>query len=242
MSDSEKRLRESVSALLDGEADELEMHRLLKEVGDEQNNQLPSNDRKSLRGKWSRYNLASQVISDSSVAYQDIASAVSSAIDKEKTHSTITLGKFIDPFVRLAVAASVAMVAIFSVQQLNYMDLQSIENVELASASSESSSALRPVTETEDRVNSGPALQFPADFQPYVPVRTVSAGSKKTSAQQPMTLLKVNKISDTAKDQQVRSMLSEILEIHAINESNNGIQGMLPYARHIDVGEDASSE
>ena len=57
-----------------------------------------------------------------------------------------------------------------------------------------------------------------------------------------MTLLKVNTQRDIARDQQVRSLLSEILEIHAINESNNGIQGMLPYARHIDAGEGATPE
>ena len=57
-----------------------------------------------------------------------------------------------------------------------------------------------------------------------------------------MTLLKVNTQRDIARDQQVRSLLSEILEIHATNESDNGIQGMLPYARHIDAGEDVASE
>lgn len=231
MSEGEKRLAESVSALVDGETDELEMQRLLKHVGAEQKNQLNTIDSKSIRGKWSRYHLASQVMADSSVHYRDISSAVSEALDKEKTYSSITLGKVFDPIFRLAVAASVAMVAIFGVQQLGHMDLQQIKNVRLADLATD-------ISKTDESIT-GPAIQFPADFQPYVPARTVSAGANNTTTQQPMTLLKVNTQRDVARDQQVRALLSEILEIHATNESDNGIQGMLPYARHIDAGEDA---
>lgn len=234
MSEGEKRLAESVSALVDGETDELELQRLLKHIGAEQQDQLHSIDSKSIRGKWSRYHLMSQVMADSSLNCRDISSAVSDAISKEKSYSSIRLGKVFDPVFRLAVAASVAMVAIFGVQQLSYMDLQQITDFKLAEMDAD------PIK--VDEANTGPALQYPADFQPYVPARTVSAGGNTTPKQQPMTLLKVNTQRDIARDQQVRSLLSEILEIHAINESNNGIQGMLPYARHIDAGEDATPE
>lgn len=234
MSESEKRLAESVSALVDGETDELEMHRLLKQVSVEQKKQLNLIDSKSIRGKWSRYHLTSQVMADASVHYRDISSAVTEALKKEKTYSSITIGKFFDPLFRLAVAASVAMVAIFGVQQMSDLNLEQIQNVKLADVSSELNETNVP--------NTGPALQFPADFQPYVPARTVSAGGNIAPTQKPMTLLKVNTQRDIARDQQVRALLSEILQIHATNESDNGIQGMLPYARHIDAGEDLIPE
>lgn len=234
MSEGEKRLAESVSALVDGETDELEMQRVLKHVGAEQKKKLKSIDSKSLRGKWSRYHLMSQVMADTSLNCRDISTAVSDALAKEKSYSSIKLGKVFDPVFRLAVAASVAMVAIFGVQQLNYLDLQQITNIKLA----EIGTSIEEIEEP----SSGPAVQYPADFQPYVPARTVSVGGNTKPTQQPMTLLKVNTQRDIARDQQVRSLLSEILEIHATNESDNGIQGMLPYARHIDAGEDVASE
>ena len=53
MSESKKRLTESVSALVDGEVSELELHRILKELELETANQSEHNDQ-GIAGKWSR--------------------------------------------------------------------------------------------------------------------------------------------------------------------------------------------
>ena len=52
MSDHKERLEQSLSALMDGEATEMETHRILKAVAEDQ----------QLREKWKRYHMASAAI------------------------------------------------------------------------------------------------------------------------------------------------------------------------------------
>ena len=73
------RLKESISALLDNEADELEIRRILNKSGDNE-----------LRGLWDRYNKVSDVLSSGRQAHDqfspmdiDISSRISQAIDEE---------------------------------------------------------------------------------------------------------------------------------------------------------------
>ena len=232
MSESEERLAESVSALMDGEASELETHRVLKAASDEQVHGTPPHSNQSIRAKWSRYHLVSHSMAEAPLVYKDISSAVSSALEKEQTYSTKSLRGVFDSLGRFAVAASVAMLAILGVQQFSPANLQDIEGIKVAEMDVQS-----------DESNRGPAIQFPADFQPNIQARTVSAGGNVKTTQRPVTLIKVpNKDVNLARDQQIRSLLSEVLDIHASNESDNGIQGMLPFARHISVGEGSDPE
>ena len=73
------RLKESISALLDDEADELEIRRILNKSGDHE-----------LRDLWGRYNKVSDVLSSGRQAHDqfspmdiDISSRISQAIDDE---------------------------------------------------------------------------------------------------------------------------------------------------------------
>jgi sigma-E factor negative regulatory protein RseA len=73
------RLKESISALLDNEADELEIRRILKE-----------SDNGELRSLWGRYNKVSDVLSSGRQVHDqyssldiDISSRISQAIDNE---------------------------------------------------------------------------------------------------------------------------------------------------------------
>ena len=225
---SQQRLAESASALMDAEVSEIELHQVLKAVDDEQ----PTGDSvlksQSIRGKWSRYHLVSDSVTDVPLAYRDISGAVSAAIANEETYSVAAQSAGLGQIGRFAVAASVAMVAILGVQQFNgnlHQDIQSIQVAEM---------------QTEDAEPSrGPALQFPADFQPSIQARTVSAGGVvKTSGSPVIPVQIVNPNANLARNQHLRSLLSEVLENHAANESVNGIQGMLPLARHLDAGED----
>ena len=232
MKESEKRLAESVSALIDGEANELETQRVFKAVGDEQAHRLPLHSNQSIRAKWSRYHLVSHSMAEAPLVYKDISSAVSSALEKEQTYSTKFHRGVFDSLGRFAVAASVAMLAILGVQQFSPANLQDIESIKVAEMDVQS-----------DESNRGPAIQFPADFQPNIQARTVSAGGNVKTTQRPVTLIQVpSKDLNLARDQQIRSLLSEILDIHASNESDNGIQGMLPFARHINVSEGSEPE
>ena len=128
MSEHENRLNESLSALMDSEANDIEIRRILKE--------LDANDSAlavEIREKWRRYHLASAVISKGNVSTVDYSIAVSDAIDSEVTHKVNPLTKIFSrsgilavgaslgissagPF---AVAASVALVAVLGVQNVS---------------------------------------------------------------------------------------------------------------------------
>lgn len=101
MSDS---LRESMSALMDGEASELEIRRLLKE------------DNPELREEWTRQHLTRSALHDEPVRplSMDLQAAVRSAIDDEGQHSSAPAG-WRRQLASVAVAASVAAVVVFGV-------------------------------------------------------------------------------------------------------------------------------
>lgn len=232
MPNSQQRLAESVSALMDAEASEIELHQVLRAMDDEQSTGGSVLKGQSIRGKWSRYHLVSDSMTDVPLAYRDISGAVSAAIASEETYSAGAQSAGLGQIGRFAVAASVAMIAILGVQQYNGILSQDIQSIQVAEMQAE-----------DAELNRGPAIQFPADFQPSVQARTVSAGGAVKTSQSPVTLVQIaNPDANLARNQQLRSLLSEALEAHANNESVNGIQGMLPLARHLDAGESDSEQ
>lgn len=181
MSESKKRLTESVSALVDGEVSELELHRILKELELETTNQSEHNDQ-GIAGKWSRYNLISQAMVNTPLGSKDISKSITDAIAQEKAHKTnflqdILQAKSVGSF---AVAASVAVMAIVGVQQLN--SLNPLQNNTLPAAMTASNSA-----EQLQR----PANQFPIGFQPNLEARTVNAGGVIKTSQPSTKLIKL---------------------------------------------------
>jgi sigma-E factor negative regulatory protein RseA len=108
-------LLESLSAVMDNEADELEVRRVLAATGDDP----------ELRATWSRYVMARAVIRNEPIVPKlDIASAVSAALADEEVHSVVT------PVVnaktsrwgaisRVAVAASVTVAVLAGVRLYN---------------------------------------------------------------------------------------------------------------------------
>ena len=106
-----ERLRESLSALMDDEANELEVERLLSQIG----------DNAELRQTWIRYHrvrgsLSGQVQSSAGI---DISARVRSAIDSDTTEPEATLGERLwRPVASFAVAASVAATVVLGGQQL----------------------------------------------------------------------------------------------------------------------------
>ena len=100
---------ESLSALMDGEAQELELRRLLQ--------QLPNDS--ELRAKWSRYQLASSILRKqpySRVASFNVADAVQRAIQQDVSVEKNTAGGWQKNAMRFAVAASVTLVVVTGVQ------------------------------------------------------------------------------------------------------------------------------
>jgi sigma-E factor negative regulatory protein RseA len=116
-------LRQSLSALMDDEADDLELRRLLAESA--------KDDR--IRETWSRYQLARQLMSEKSKVQDitiDLSDGIRRAIDREEALSVVKQGvstaeegrhlpAWLKPLGGVAVAASVALVTVFGVTQYN---------------------------------------------------------------------------------------------------------------------------
>ena len=106
-----EKMRESLSALLDNEADELELQRVLKQVeGDEE-----------LRLTWARYNLARDALSGHQLSSLnvDISARVRDSIAAQgATGANGLRQRVLRPVASLAVAASVAATVVIGGQQL----------------------------------------------------------------------------------------------------------------------------
>ncbi|ARU87531.1 sigma-E factor negative regulatory protein [Pseudomonas sp. M30-35] len=116
---SREALQESLSAVMDNEADEMELRRVLG----------ASNDAE-LRAKWSRYHMARAVMHKEAFEPRlDIAGAVSAAIADEampKASGSIVRGPW-RAVGRLAVAASVTVAVLAGVRMYNQDDMTGAE-------------------------------------------------------------------------------------------------------------------
>lgn len=101
--------KESLSALLDGEADDLELRRLLKAMEKEP----------ELAQRWERYHLAQSVLHDRGIEVSSsLVVNVAEAIQAEPAlaASVSTNGRWQQQLSRLAIAACVAIVAVVALQ------------------------------------------------------------------------------------------------------------------------------
>lgn len=108
-----ERMGESLSALMDNEANELEIERVLSRTGDEG----------ALRETWVRFNLVRHSLRGEDLAHHrlDISSRVRSALADEEGASTAGSGlrqRMTRHLTSLAVAASVAATVVIGGQQL----------------------------------------------------------------------------------------------------------------------------
>jgi len=211
MSDHKERLDQSLSALMDGEATDMELHRLLKEVS----------QGSELRDKWKRYHMVSSALKgDAAITPIDYSAAISAAIDEEPSHRQSVLAGFVGSAGRFAIAASVALVAVLGVQQLN-SPLDSVAPVsEFAGI------------EQVDEENVGPAIQFPSGFQPIINARTVSAGGNNKSSQFVTPVIEVRQQAErNYSEAQLRAYMNDVMARHSNHAALNSNQGMLPFAR-----------
>jgi sigma-E factor negative regulatory protein RseA len=120
-------MRESLSALLDDEADELELERVLRAVGDDH----------ELRATWSRYSAARGAIASGPIAHTgtDISARVSAALRDEVKDKGIQKGvvaRMLRPVSSFAVAASVALAVVIGGQQLALVGELPLEETAIA--------------------------------------------------------------------------------------------------------------
>ncbi|MEE1921133.1 RseA family anti-sigma factor [Pseudomonas sp. 148P] len=109
---SREALQESLSAVMDNEADELELRRVLSAVDDPET-----------RATWSRYQVARAAMHKELLMPKlDIASAVSAALADEATPVKVARGPW-RSVGRLAVAASVTLAVLAGVRLYNQDDI-----------------------------------------------------------------------------------------------------------------------
>lgn len=162
----DSKMRETLSALMDDEASELELHRTLREVGEEE----------SLNDTWSRYHLAAsamrrEVPLDFVDSSAQLRAAINMALVNEPVPQRVSLWPH--NLGRIAIAASVAVLAIFGAQQ--YQMFEPSPSTPLI-AQGETQGQLPVKAGASEAV--GPQFQLPSGFEvPQVTARTVSAGS-----------------------------------------------------------------
>lgn len=112
-----EQIREQISALLDGELPEAEQRLLLERLERDP----------ALRMHWSRYQLISDAVHQTLPPQIDLgfAERVMAALDEQPEHHREPAGRLaraVKPLAGLAVAASVAVVAVLAVQQARTPD------------------------------------------------------------------------------------------------------------------------
>ncbi len=222
-------LKESLSALMDGEASELELRRILKSVEGEA----------ELANTWSRYQLVSSVMKQESLPHSlmDLSGSISEALADEPVPAQQTGKKwfglpsagFGSGLSKLGVAASVAAVMVFSAQVVMQTPAEDVGSVASSSASTSTEPAIS--SSSERLLQAGPAPTLPAGFQsPSVATRTVSSHPSMQRATSPV----INRVPSQASGQppvEVQLYLKEIMDMHAGNAALSTGHGMLPYAR-----------
>lgn len=212
-------LQESLSALMDGEATELEIRRLLK---------ADDAAYEEIRSAWCRYQVSSSSVKKETpnVDYRDLSLSISAAVAEEPVYSSKTntseakatekvktsiwsgMGRF-------AVAASVAGAVVLGVQFAP-------SGVDQQIAGSD------PITLPSTSAPSG----FPQGLSSDTTVTTVSNAANSQGKQNNGTQTPIN-ITESTKDQlkEAEEQVNRLMLEHAQNASQNTQQGVLPYAR-----------
>jgi len=162
--------RETLSALMDDEASELELHRAMREVGEDD----------SLNETWSRYHLAASAMrKELPLDFVDSSAELRAAINMALVSEPVPqrAAQWPQSLGRVAIAASVAVLAIFGAQQ--YQTFEPAAAMPLIAQG-----------ETQGQLHSGaaeaelarPLFQLPSGFDvPKAKARAVSTGAYKNS-------------------------------------------------------------
>ena len=165
------KMRETLSALMDDEASELELHRAMREAGEDE----------SLNATWSRYHLAASAMrKELPLDFVDSSAELRAAINMALISEPVPqrTPQWPQSLGRVAIAASVAVLAIFGAQQ--YQVFEPSSSMPLV-AQGETQGQLQ--TSAGEVEPTGPQFQLPSGFEvPQATARTVSTGSYNSSA------------------------------------------------------------
>lgn len=230
-------LAESLSALMDNQASELELQRLLKALETDP----------ALTSTWSRYQIASMGLKGDIpvLASGDFAARISAAIDAEETYSAPAQAVPVQAVAasnvvampmpwwqqagRVAIAASVAGALVVGVQQYQGSAPYSAEVAV-------NTPVVAPLATTENK-----AANLPSGINaPALSARTVAVQSGYESRPQESRRVMFVPRQQVAPvyNEDVSSYVNQLIQEHTDNASLNSGQGMLPYTRVILVEEE----
>ncbi|HOY22778.1 MAG TPA: sigma-E factor negative regulatory protein [Cellvibrio sp.] len=214
-------LAESISALMDNQASELELQRILK----------ASEQDAEVKAAWSRYQIASSLIrgEQAPVIGSDFAARISAAIDAEEAlveqpapaAKKAQQGWFYQ-LGRVALVASVAGGMIIGVGTTQVVT-QVASNTTVAPASVDSA------------VNLPSGINSPAINTRTVAVQT---GYETRPQENRRVMFQPRQAGTTVSDEEVSRYVNQMIKAHSDNAAMNSGQGVLPYARVIITDEE----
>ena len=219
-------VKESISALLDEEANDLDLQRILKSLED------GSADQASVRDTWSKYERVGALVrNEAHASFQfDISASVREAIDQEQNVSEQALPSgnrrywWRDIAGKTAIAATVTFAVIMGVQEYAGVGPSSGEGAVIAS---NSSSQVAPASV---------GAVVPEGFeQPNLRAATVSAGGVSSAGKTmsySVNMPTANRPSESVRVGEIDAQdVNRLLYLHAKQVSENSAMGVLPYAR-----------
>lgn len=223
-------LAESISALMDNQASELELQRILK----------ASEQDAEVKATWSRYQIASSFLRGEQVRGEqapvigsDFAARISAAIDAEEVlvvqpapaAKKAQQGWFYQ-LGRVALVASVAGGMVLGVNQFNGAD---------QAASQIASSNLVAPAPAETAVTLPSGINSPA-----LNTRTVAlqSGYETRPQENRRVMFQPRQAGTTVSDEEVSRYVNQMIKAHSDNAAMNSGQGVLPYARVIITDEE----
>lgn len=212
---------QSVSALTDNEATELDLARILK----------ASESDPEVKGLWHRYHLARAAMHKDldqyadPVAAQGFAARVSAALEEESTPRLAPrLSNWWANAGRLAVAASVAGAVIVGAQLYQQGGVGSEPAAAVADSSSSPAAAADGMASAD--------VSLPAGFNaPPLAARPVSTQAFYESAPRRQVVFEPREAGVKVSEQQIRHYLNQLVESHTEHAAVNSTQGILPFAR-----------
>ena len=220
-------LAEAISALMDNQASELELQRILK---------VSEHDER-VKVTWSRYQMLGAALRGEQIvaASPDFAARLSAAIAAEDALTSVTpltsktqegwwhqLG-------RVALVASVAGGMILGVQQFN-----TAGSVSSAQMASNSAPVTAPVVTT-------PNITLPSGINaPAINTRTVAAqtGYEVRPQETRRVMFQPRQANTPVSNEEVTRYVNQMIQAHSDNAAMNSGQGVLPYARVIMTDEE----
>jgi sigma-E factor negative regulatory protein RseA len=213
----QQTLRESLSALVDNQASDMELRRVLRE----------SEVNGELRRLWGRYQLIGSALRHELPAGVpvDLTAGIWAAIDAEEQQvvsqpAAARATRWWSGFGRAAIAASVAGVVIVSAQIVQRSNPGEVAAVAQAPAAAPAAPAA-----------------LPAGFAaPDIAARTVSTHARLESGREsravPQLMVPTQQAAVPSRPSaEVQAYLQQVLQLHAVNAAAGSPQGMLPYAR-----------